>query len=336
MKKLLTYLVFPFLICTSNSCAWIDSRIESKFEENVREGCAKIKKATSEAVDAAKDTIAIATINSVQSASADLSEFLSKSISDFEQKVSGLESRVDREIDTKIATVTNKSDSSMLLALIACLAGIVGTICSAYALFSLRDKVLRRKVIEYVNHSRELDDRIRMIADSVKQQSVAGLSMDDMKKEVRKCILSSDITDILISEIIHRSESRRNVPDENCPGVVQEEISQPPTANCVLYARNSSNSIFSDVSTVHQKGKTVYRLVLDRPDSLNATIELCTDKEDVVGRVLRFDNETLEPVCSVTRMSNSPQRIRVTKPGKAEKISGNEWKVTEKVEIELS
>ena len=337
MGKLTAFLLIAGVLFASNSCSWIDARIEREFKENIDEGCSEIKRAADEAVNAAKDTIANTTISSVQSASADLSEFLSKSVSDFERKVSELESRVDKEIDSKLHTVASKSDSAMLLALIACLTGIAGTAFALYALFSLREKALRRRVVDYVIHSRTVSDRMRTIAVPSGHSDKAGLTLDDVRKEVRKSVLSQAIIDALVSEILQRIETGQNLSAHTGTETVRgEEIAQTAPAACVLYARNSSDSIFSDVSTVHQKGKTIYRLILDTPDSASASVELCTDKEDVVGRVLRFDDETLEPVCSVTRMSASPQTVRVTKPGRAEKISANEWKVIGKVEIELS
>ena len=75
---------------------------------------------------------------------------------------------------------------------------------------------------------------------------------------------------------------------------------------------------------------------MDSPNSTTATLDLCTDKEDAVGRIHRFNNEDIESVCTVSRNSDRPEKVRVLKRGKAEKVGSSEWNVTEKIEIELS
>ena len=75
---------------------------------------------------------------------------------------------------------------------------------------------------------------------------------------------------------------------------------------------------------------------MDSPTSTTAILDLCTDKEDAVGRILRFNNEDIESICTVSRNSDRPEKVRVLKRGKAEKVGSSEWNVTEKIEIELS
>ena len=75
---------------------------------------------------------------------------------------------------------------------------------------------------------------------------------------------------------------------------------------------------------------------MDSPNSTTATLDLCVDKEDAVGRILRFNNEDIESICTVSRNSERPEKVRVLKRGKAEKVGNSEWNVIEKVEIELS
>ena len=317
----------------TTSCSWLDARLQSKFEDVINEGKKEINREVAEAVNSGKDTIKITVFNSVQNASENLSEMTNKTLSDIKRNA---DAAVDREIDKKIKPVESKCNNAMLLALIAFFTGIIGAVFGIYAKYSLRDRVLRRKIEEYIWHSRELENRLRMLLDSSGSRVTAGYASEDIRKEVLKYVSSPAVMEYFVSELHKRKEK---MPDSHpsCDVEIKEseKTSQTAAEPCILYARNTSNNILSDLSQAHQKGKTIYRLVLDDPDSKSARIELCEDKEDVVGRVLRFDNETLETVCSVTRMSNSPARIKVIKPGRAEKISGNEWKVMEKVELEL-
>ena len=48
------------------------------------------------------------------------------------------------------------------------------------------------------------------------------------------------------------------------------------------------------------------------------------------------NNEDIESICTVSRNSDRPEKVRVLKRGKAEKVGSSEWNVTEKIEIELS
>jgi hypothetical protein len=126
-----------------------------------------------------------------------------------------------------------------------------------------------------------------------------------------------------------------NTPTQNVEQPVAEMDPQP-VQRFELYARDSTTRVLSDIFQSHQKGKTIYKLIMDSPNSTTAILDLCTDKEDAVGRILRFNNEDIESICTVSRNSDKPEKVRVIKKGKAEKIGNSEWNVTEKLEIELS
>ena len=114
------------------------------------------------------------------------------------------------------------------------------------------------------------------------------------------------------------------------------KVETQPVQRFELYARDSTTRVLSDIFQSHQKGKTIYKLIMDSPNSTTAILDLCVDKEDAVGRILRFNNEDIESICTVSRNSDRPEKVRVLKRGKAEKVGNSEWNVTEKVEIELS
>jgi hypothetical protein len=175
------------------------------------------------------------------------------------------------------------------------------------------------------------------IDDRKPQTKTAGVSQEEVRTIVKKFITDPKILEYIAKQIdIPATQAQVvNAPTQNVEQPVTKVESQP-VQRFELYARDSTTRVLSDIFQSHQKGKTIYKLIMDSPNSTIAILDLCTDKEDAVGRILRFNNEDIESICTVSRNSDRPEKVRVLKRGKAEKVGSSEWNVTEKIEIELS
>ena len=65
-----------------------------------------------------------------------------------------------------------------------------------------------------------------------------------------------------------------------------------------------------------------------------AEVSICIEQEEVKQRILKFDSQYLEPICSVTRSSNDPTQVLIKTTGTAERI-GEEWKVIKPITVEI-
>lgn len=236
--------------------------------------------------------------------------------------------------DEEVNKLKEDLNTTKWIAITGILFAILGILCGVLSLLKLKDSNLEDSVVKYVTNSK----RIRAYIDDRKLQTkTAGVSQEEVRTIVNKFITDPKILEYIAKQIEKPATQAQvvNAPTQNVEQPVTKVESQP-VQRFELYARDSTTRVLSDIFQSHQKGKTIYKLIMDSPNSTIATLDLCTDKEDAVGRILRFNNEDIESICTVSRNSDRPENVRVLKRGKAEKVGSSEWNVTEKIEIELS
>ena len=92
--------------------------------------------------------------------------------------------------------------------------------------------------------------------------------------------------------------------------------------------------ILSNIQDTYQKGKSIYKLTMSEPNASNAEVSVCIEQEEVKQRILKFDSQYLEPICSVIRSSNEPTEVIIKTTGTAERI-GEDWKVIRPITVEI-
>lgn len=317
------------------SCSWVDTKTKEEIESKVKEAKTEIIKAGEAQVESAKARIEDEIASSVRKASDNIDTLVKASISQIEQAT---DKKVQEAIDKEIKKLESDIRSSSIAALIGVVIGLIGLACGVFSMFKLREKKFRDEVIYHVIDSHRVKDYIAQITEDRKPQArAAGASQEEVRTIVRKFI-----SDPKILEYIAKQIDKPAIPVQvvNTPAQSVEQpvvkVEQQPVQRFELYARDSTTRVLSDIFQSHQKGKTIYKLIMDSPNSTTAILDLCVDKEDAVGRILRFNNEDIESICTVSRNSDRPEKVRVLKRGRAEKVGSSEWNVTEKVEIELS
>ena len=317
------------------SCSFVDSKTKEEIDQKVAEAKTAIVKAGEEQVKNAKTRIENEIATSVTKASDNIDTLVKASINQIEQAT---DQKVQQAIDKEVNKLKEDLNTTKWIALTGILFAIVGILCGVISLLKLKDSNLKDSVVEYVTQSERINMFLRAYIDDRKPQTkTAGVSQEEIRTIVKKLISDPKILEDIAKQIDKPATQAQvvNAPTLNVEQSVTKVESQP-VQRFELYARDSTTRVLSDIFPLHQKGKTIYKLIMDSPNSTTATLDLCTDKEDAVGRILRFNNEDIESICTVSRNSDRPEKVRVLKRGKAEKVGSSEWNVTEKIEIELS
>lgn len=317
------------------SCSWIDTKTKEDIDNKVKEAKAAIVKAGEDQVQNAQTRIENEILAYVTKASDNIDSLVKASITQIEQAT---DKKVQQAIDKEVGKLKEDIRVAVWIALAGILFAILGLLCGVLSLLKLKDSTLKDSVVDYVTHSERINMFLRSYIDDRKPQTkTAGVSQEEVRTIVKKFITDPKILEYIAKQIEKPATQAQvvNAPTQNVEQPVTKVESQP-VQRFELYARDSTTRVLSDIFQSHQKGKTIYKLIMDSPNSTTAILDLCVDKEDAVGRILRFNNEDIESICTVSRNSDRPEKVRVLKRGKAEKVGSSEWNVTEKVEIELS
>ena len=331
MRK--TIILFTALFCLI-SCSWIDSKTKEEIDSKVAEAKSAIVKAGEDQVKNAQSRIENEIAVSVRKASDNIDTLVKASIIQIEQAT---DQKVQQAIDKEVDKLKEDLNTTKWIAFTSILLAIIGLTCGVVSILQLRDTKLKDSVVEYVTHSERINMFLRsQIDERIPQTKTTGVTQKDVESIIKKFITNPQILEYIAKQIKPSTTIQEtNVPTQKGEQVFVKEGPQP-VQRYELYARDSNTRILSDIFTSHQKGKTIYRLIMDSPNSTTAILDLCVDKEDAVGRILRFNNEDIESICTVSRNSDRPEKVKVLKRGKAEKIGNTEWNVTEKLDIELS
>lgn len=327
--------IFLIVLLSMISCSWVDTKTKEEIESKVNDAKTEIVKAGEAQVQSAKARIEDEIASSVRKASDNIDTLVKASIKQIEQAT---DQKVQEAIKKEITKLEADIRSSSIAALIGIVFGLVGVLCGVLSLFKLREKKFREEVVYHVTDSRRVKEFIsKFIEDRKPQARAAGVSQEEVRTIVKKFISDPKILEYIAKQI-EKPSTQVQVSNVTISNVEQPVAKVEPQTvqRFELYARDSTTKVLSDIFPSHQKGKTIYKLIMDSPNSTTAILDLCVDKEDAVGRILRFNNEDIESICTVSRNSDRPEKVRVLKRGKAEKVGNSEWNVTEKVEIELS
>ena len=317
------------------SCSWIDTKTKEDIDNKVKDAKAAIVKTGEEQIKNAQARIDKAIVTSVTKANDNIDSLVNASIAQIEQAT---DQKVQQAIDNEIKELESDIKNSYIAALIGIVVGLIGLVCAVLSMLKLRENRFREEVVYHVTESRRVKEYIsKFIEDRKPQTKTTGVSQEEVRTIVKKFITDPKILEYIAKQIDKPTTPVQvvNTPTQNVEQPVSK-VDPQPMQRFELYARDSTTRVLSDLFPSHQKGKTIYKLIMDSPTSTTAILDLCSDKEDAVGRILRFNNEDIESICTVSRNSDRPEKVRVLKRGKAEKVGSSEWNVTEKIEIELS
>lgn len=349
MKRFI--ILFLAAACTLMSCDRFKEKDYSEQERRIEEAktaaLKSIEDASATAITTAEQAISSATAKAVEGAGEDISA----AINDAKKEIqSAVETSVSESVETKLKAFENELGKANKFAAIAALIALGAILLAVVFFILLLRRSSRDSVIETVEGSRrierKIEDAIRDHANSeVRPQVKSGFSRSDVEAEVRRYVNSPAFKQYFTGLYSVHERQVKEVPGtqtREVPTTTDMPTGQPqapaPAARFELYAKDSPDTRLTGVSPAYQQGKSIYRLVLSSQDSQTAEIGICTDRDEVKRRILKSSNDLLEPICKVERKKNNPEELSMIsiKPGNAEKISSDTWRITEPIIVELS
>lgn len=237
---------------------------------------------------------------------------------------------------TETAAQNNADSGNMATLSLICGVGgmIVGALGLLIAICSYRKqtyinntKRIKEIVAEEIDKNPGIQDEIRRIAGYLPQ------SQNSVESAVRTYVNTERFRNLLKQIVPQTTQPAQPIVLQN-ENRIDNVKRTNEISNYCLFARESNSMILSNVQESYQKGKSVYKLTLSKPDAYTAKINICIEQEEVKQRILKFDKQYLEPICSVSRLSNTPTQVFIKEAGAAERF-GNEWRVTKPIIVEI-
>lgn len=342
MKKFI--ILFLATACTLMSCDRFKEKDYSEQERRIEEAKTAAIKAIEDAsatvITSAEQAISSATAKAVEGAGEDISAAINDAKKEIE---SAVETSVSESVETKLKSFENELDKANNFAAIAALIALGAILLAVVFFIFLLRRSSRDSVIEAVEGSRRID---RKIENAIRNHAQDKSSFSrEVEAAVRRYVNCPAFKQYFTG--LYSAHER---PVKEAPVAQARDISSTtdmptgqsqapaPAARFELYAKDSPDTRLTGVTPAYQQGKSIYRLVLSSQDSQIAEIGICMDREEVKRRILKSSNDLLEPICKVERKKNNPEELSMIsiKPGKAEKESGDTWRITEPIIVELS
>lgn len=294
---------------------------------------ANINQFTEQEIARAKKEIS----NAVASVISKADSTLTKQFTAVEKSLNTKAEETKKELSGKISGIEDNITKAKAVSLIGIAIGILGIVLAILAYRKRpRTNVNRVKdiIAEEVNTNDLIRNEIRRIVaehNSSYRPQASTLSQATIDRAIETYITSKKIRDIL-----QQYMSSTAVPSQNIAEITKTEPPVTPSVKplCQIYAKESNSMVLSSIQDTYQKGKSIYKLIMSEPNASTAEVSVCIEQEEVKQRILKFDSQYLEPICSVTRSSNEPTQVVIKTTGTAERI-GEEWKVIRHIIVEL-
>ena len=273
--------------------------------------------------------------NAVASVISKADSTLTKQFTAVEKTLNAKAEETKKELSGKISGIEDNITKAKAISFIGIAIGILGIVLAFFAYRKRpRTNVNRVKdiITEEINTNDYIRNEIRRItggqSSSYRPQASAP-SQATIDRAIEAYLASKKFKDILQQYIALSTPPTQSVA---------ENIKMEPatTAKPVyqIYAKESNSMILSSIQDTYQKGKSIYRLTMSEANAYTAEVSICIEQEEVKQRILKFDSQYLEPICSVTRSSNDPTQVLIKTTGTAERI-GEEWKVIKPITVEI-
>lgn len=246
--------------------------------------------------------------------------------------------KTKKELSGKISGIEDNITKAKAISFIGIAIGLLGIILAILA-YRKRPRTNVTRVKDLIAEEINANDfirrnEIRRIAgeqgSSYRPQSSAP-SQATIDRAIEAYITSKKFADILQQHMSSTAVPTQTVVESTKVGPSVAPAAKPMYQ---IYAKESSSMVLSSIQETYQKGKSIYKLTMPDPNASTAEISVCIEQEEVKQRILKFDSQYLEPICSVTRSSNEPSQVVIKTTGVAERV-GEEWKVTKPIIVEI-
>lgn len=319
-----------FLIISILSVLIISCSSTSSSEKNNNHDIQKAKKEALKDIDNSRKN-AIEEINSIAY--------------ETEKKLNNINTII-KDLNDKIQKISDRITPAYILSIIGLVIGLIGLIIALFAYKGIGTNTdqVKETINEEVGNNPILQNIIRNIVHKTPnngQQSSRSTSFieQQVKSEVEKYVNTTEfkvqLENILKTSLTSTDTNQPYIQTIFSPTnqvVTKKQIATKSSYE--LYAKDSTTMQLSGIQSSFQRGKSVYKLILENSDSNIAQLSLCIEQEDTKRRILTYGNQYLEPICIVHLLSNKPTNVEVKTPGTAER-DGEEWKVTKQITVEI-
>lgn len=242
----------------------------------------------------------------------------------------------ENKIRKESESIENKTQRAFLIGVMSLILGLISVLCCLLLFLSRRKEHvidcegIKRDILSIVN------EHMRSYQPVSQKQSGSNVDvyLRDIDHKIQSYVNSDDFEGLLkdmVRVLVQEQLQKKGNESLYSPQVdVRTHVSEYE-----LFARGSKSNMLTIIERSYQRGKSLYRLVLESPDSTKAEVDLCLDQEDAKECILQKDNLSLEPICSVVRKSDTPKKVNVIAKGVAEKKGENEWEVIKQLKIEF-
>ena len=258
--------------------------------------------------------------NAVASVISKADSTLTKQFTAVEKSLNAKAEETKKELSGKISGIEDNITKAKAISFIGIAIGILGVVLAFFA-YRKRPRTNVNRVKDIITEEINTNDYIRN-----EIRRIAGGQID---RAIEAYLASKKFKDILQQYIALATAPTQSVA-ENIkmePATTDKPVYQ-------IYAKESNSMILSSIQDTYQKGKSIYRLTMSEANAYTAEVSICIEQEEVKQRILKFDSQYLEPICSVTRSSNDPTQVLIKTTGTAERI-GEEWKVIKPITVEI-
>lgn len=328
MKKIIILLsVIALASCSLQPDGGKDIEAINKAEQTAK---ANINQYTDQEIARAKSEIG----NQVASVVSKADSTLTRQFTAVAQSLNTEAEKTKKELSGKISGIENNITKAKAISFIGIAIGILGIILAILAYRKRpRTNVTRVKdlIAEEVKFIRNEIHKIAVGQGSSYSPQSSVPSQATIEQAIDAYINSKKFADFLQQYIAATAEPTQTVAESTKVGPAVTPTAKPM---CQIYAKESNSMVLSSIQDTYQKGKSIYKLTMSEPNASTAEISVCIEQEEVKQRILKFDSQYLEPICSVTRSSNEHNQVVIKTTGVAERV-GEEWKVIKPIIIEI-
>lgn len=332
MKKVL----FLLSVITFASCSLLpndDEKDVKAIKEAEQNATENISQFTKQEIARAKKEIG----NAVASVISKADSTLTKQFTAVEKSLNSKAEETKKELSGKISGIEDSITKAKAISFIGIAIGGLGLVL-AFLAYRKRPRTNVNRVKDIITEEIKANDfirnEIRRIVGGQSQfyrPQVSAPSQATIDRAIEAYMTSKKFRDILQQYIISTTATTKNVA-----GNIKVEPTVTPTAKPIyqIFARESTSMILSSIQDTYQRGKSIYKLTMSEPNATTAEITVCIELEEVKQRILKFDSQCFEPICSVIRSSNAPTEVAIKTTGTAER-NGEEWKVIKPIIVEI-
>lgn len=275
--------------------------------------------------------------NAVASVISQADSTLTKQFTAVEKSLNTKAEKTKNELSEKISGIEDNIATAKVIGFIGIIIGILGIVLALLSYkksFGANVNKLKDLIVEEINSNDSIRNEIRRITSG--QNSSYHSQTGTPSQETIERIIEIMVTHKKFKDIISQYMSSPGVQSQDATDTSKTEHSVTPVTKTLyqIYAKESNSMLLSNIQDTYQKGKSIYKLIMSEPNSSTAEISVCIEQEEVKQRILKFDSQYLEPICSVIRSSNEPTQVIIKTTGTAER-TGEEWKVIRPIIVEI-